>query len=296
MAILDEIKENIERLAEGVGSSVVGIGQRWGAGSGIVFSEGRVLTNAHNVRGDEVTVSFAGDRTAQGTVVARDIDADLAVIDTDTGDAPVLPWADGTATGIGAPVFALSNPGGRGLRVTFGFVSGVDRAFRGPRGRRISGSVEHTAPLLPGSSGGPIVNAAGQLLGINTNRLGEGFYLAMPADEALRGRIEALGRGEFTSTPQLGVALAPGHVARRMRRAVGLPELDGLLVRDVVDGSPAKRAGLAGGDLIVAAGGQPVRTVDDLFDALQAAGTGTIELKLVRGTEERTVQVPLADA
>ena len=208
----------------------------------------------------------------------------------------MLPWADGTAVSIGTPVFALSNPGGRGLRVTFGFVSGVDRAFRGPRGRRITGSVEHTAPLLPGSSGGPIVNAAGQLLGINTNRLGEGFYLAMPADEALRGRIDELGRGEFATPPQLGVAIAPGHVARRMRRAVGLPELDGLLVRDVVDESPAARAGLASGDMIVAVGGQPVRTVDDLYDALQAAGTGTIELNLVRGTEERTVQVALGDA
>jgi serine protease Do len=81
-----------------------------------------------------------------------------------------------------------------------------------------------------------------------------------------------------------------------MRRAVGLPELDGLLVRDVVDESPAARAGLASGDMIVAVGGQPVRTVDDLYDALQAAGTGTIELNLVRGTEERTVQVPLGDA
>jgi serine protease Do len=295
MAILDEIQEHIGRLAESAGSSVVGIGQRWGAGSGIVLSEGRVLTNAHNVRGDEVTVTFAGGRTAEGAVVARDIDADIAVIDTDTSGASVLPWADGTAAKIGTPVFGLSNPGGRGLRVTFGFVSGVDRAFRGPRGRRITGSVEHTAPLLPGSSGGPIVNAAGQLLGINTNRLGEGFYLAMPADEALRTRIDALGRGEFTTPPQLGVAIAPGHVARRMRRAVGLPELDGLLIRDVVAESPAARAGLASGDLIVAAGGQPLRTVDDLFDALQAAGTGTIELSLVRGTEERSAQVVLGE-
>jgi serine protease Do len=296
MAILDEIQENIARLAGDVGSAVVGIGQRWGAGSGIVLGEGRLLTNAHNVRGDEVTVTFAGDRTAQGTVVARDIDADIAVIDTDTSGASALPWADGTAASLGTPVFALSNPGGRGLRVTFGFVSGVDRAFRGPRGRRITGSVEHTAPLLPGSSGGPIVTAAGQLIGINTNRLGEGFYLAMPADEALRGRIDALGRGEFTTPPQLGVAIAPGHVARRMRRAVGLPELDGLLVSDVVDESPAARAGVASGDMIVAVGGQPVRTVDDLYDALQAAGTGTIELSLVRGAEERTVQVSLGDA
>ena len=93
-------------------------------------------------------------------------------------------------------MFALSNPGGRGLRVTFGFVSGIDRTFRGPRGLRITGSLEHTAPLLPGSSGGPVLDAEGQLLGINTNRLGEGFYLAIPADEALRGRVDALARGE----------------------------------------------------------------------------------------------------
>jgi serine protease Do len=243
-----------------------------------------------------VAVTFADGRTTQGTVVGRDIDADLAVIEADTTAAPALPWADGAPASIGTPLFALASPGGRGLRVTFGFVSGIDRAFRGPRGRRITGSVEHTAPLLPGSSGGPIVNAAGQLLGINTNRLGEGFYLAMPADEALRGRIDALGRGEFTAPPQLGVAIAPGHVARRMRRAVGLPDVDGLLIREVTEDSPAARGGLAAGDLIVAAGGQPTRSLDDLFDALQAAGSGTIELSLVRGTEERTIQVVLGDA
>ena len=295
MTILDEIQVSIARLAEESGSSVVGIGQRWGVGSGIVLGDNRVLTNAHNVRGDHVTVTFADGHTAEGTVAGHDVDGDLAVIEVETGQVPALPWAD-NAPAVGTPVFALANPGGRGLRVTFGFVSGVDRSFRGPRGVRITGSLEHTAPLLPGSSGGPVVNAAGQLLGINTNRLGEGFYLAMPADEALRGRIDALGRGEFTAPPQLGVAIAPGHVARRMRRAVGLPDVDGLLIREVTEDSPAARGGLAAGDLIVAAGGQPTRSLDDLFDALQAAGSGTIELSLVRGTEERTVQVVLGNA
>src|SRR5580693_2555846 len=260
MTIFDEIQASIARLAEDAGSSVTGIGQRWGIGSGIVLGEGRVLTNAHNVRGSQVTVTFADGRTAEGNVAGHDIDGDLAVIDTDTGDVPALPWADGAAE-IGTPVFALANPGGRGLRVTFGFVSGVERSFRGPRGRRITGSLEHTAPLLPGSSGGPVVNAAGQLLGINTNRLGEGFYLAIPADEALRGQVDTLARGESVEPPQLGIAIAPGHVARRLRRAVGLPEADGLLIREVGENSPAARAGLARGDLIVAVGGQPVRGV-----------------------------------
>jgi S1-C subfamily serine protease len=295
MTILDEIGASIRQLADGAGASVVGIGQRWGAGSGIVLGDGQVLTNAHNVRGDQVTVTFADGRTAEGSVAGHDIDSDLAVISVDTGEAPALPWASSASVEIGKPVFALANPGGRGLRVTFGFVSGIDRTFRGPRGRRITGSLEHTAPLLPGSSGGPVLDADGQLLGINTNRLGEGFYLASPADETLRGRADALARGETATSPRLGVAIAPGHVARRLRRAVGLPDTDGLLIREVVEASPAARAGLASGDLIVAAAGQPVRTSDDLFDALAAAGSGTLELKVVRGTDERTLQVTFAE-
>jgi serine protease Do len=291
MTILDEVGASIKQLAGGAGASVVGIGQRWGVGSGIVLGEGRVLTNAHNVRGDQVTVTFADGRTAEGGVAARDIDGDLAVIEADTGKVSALPWASATPAEIGTPVFALANPGGRGLRVTFGFVSGIERTFRGPRGRRISGSLEHTAPLLPGSSGGPVLNAGGELLGINTNRLGEGFYLAIPADEALRGRADALARGESAASPQLGVAIAPGHVARRLRRAVGLPDTDGLLIREVVQDSPAARADLAQGDLIVAAAGHPTNTPDDLFDALQAARGGTIELNIVRGADERVVQV-----
>jgi serine protease Do len=291
MTIFDEIQASIARLAENAGSSVAGIGQRWGVGSGIVLGEGRVLTNAHNVRGSQVTVTFADGRTAEGNLAGHDFDGDLAVIEADTGQAAALPWAT-AAPAIGTPVFALANPGGRGLRVTFGTVSGIDRSFRGPRGLRITGSLEHTAPLLPGSSGGPVLDAQGQLLGINTNRLGEGFYLAIPADEALRGRVDALARGESVRRPQLGITITPGHVARRLRRAVGLPDTEGLLIRDVAEDSPAAHAGLASGDLIVAAAGQPVRTVDDLSGALQTAAE-TIELTVLRGTDERTIQVTL---
>ena len=295
MAILDEIGASIRQLAEGAGTSVVGVGPRWGSGSGIGLGEGTVLTNAHNVRGDHVTVTFADGRTAEGNVTGRDVDGDLAVISVDTNEVPALPWSDGAPVEVGTPVFALSNPGGRGLRVTFGFVSGVERTFRGPRGRRIIGSLEHTAPLLPGSSGGPVLTAAGQLLGINTNRLGEGFYLAIPADEALRGRVDALASGESVQPPQLGIAIAPGHVARRLRRAVGLPDADGLLIREVIEASPAASAGLASGDLIVAAAGRPVSAPDDLFDALAAARGGSLELRVVRGTDERTLQVTFTD-
>src|SRR5260370_50554 len=243
MTILGEIQTGIRQHAEGAGSSVVGSGQGWGLGSGIVRAEGRVLTNAHNVRGDQVTVTFADGRTTEGSVAGQDIDGDLAVIEVATGGAPALAWADGASAAIGTPGFALSNPRRHGLRGTFGFVSGVARAFGGPRGRRITGSLEHTAALLPGSSGGPVLDAEGRLLGINTNRLGEGFYLAIPADEALRAQADAFARGESAAPPQLGIAIAPPRVARRLRRAVGLPPPERLLSQQATDDSPAARPG-----------------------------------------------------
>jgi S1-C subfamily serine protease len=296
MGVLDEIQQEIQRVAERAGGAVVGIGQRWGVGSGVVIGTGQVLTNAHNVRGEQVRVTFADGRTAAGQVRGVDLDGDLAVVDVDTGDSAVAEWATDGSPGTGAPVFALANPGGRGLRVTVGFVTGVERSFRGPRGRRITGSLEHDAPLLPGSSGGPIVNADGRLLGVNTNRLGEGFYLAIPADESLRTRVDALSRGESAGRVRLGVGVAPAHVARRLRRAVGLPEADGLLVQHVEDDSPASRAGIAQGDLIVQAAGRPVGGTDELFQALDSVTDGEIELAILRGAEERTVQVRLGES
>ncbi len=127
---------------------------------------------------------------------------------------PAIEWAIEGPPQLGTPVFALADPGGRGLRLTLGFITGVERSFRGPRGRRITGSIEHDAPLLPGSSGGPIVDSDGRLLGLNTNRLGEGFYLAIPADEALRSQVDALARGESTERVRLGIGVAPMHVAQ----------------------------------------------------------------------------------
>jgi serine protease Do len=291
MGPIDELGAAIANVAATAGASTVGVGNRWRGGSGIVVDNGKVLTNAHNLHGDEVHVYFSNGRQADGKVLGVDGDGDLAVIGVDTGDAKPLGWGDGASLGIGAPVIAIGNPSGQGLRVTAGFVSGVDRAFRGPRGRRVAGAVEHTAPLMPGSSGGPIVDSESRLLGINTNRLGSGFYQAIAADGDLRARVDALGRGEQPQRRRLGVGLAPSHVARHLRRAVGLPERDGLLVREVEEDSPAAKAGLAEGDLIVEVGGKTIESVDDLFDALAAWTNGSLAVKFLRGNEERSVNV-----
>jgi serine protease Do len=288
MTALSELGREIGEIAEKVGPSVVGIGNRWRGGSGVVIGENRILTNAHNLHGDEVTVTFTDGRSADATVVGVDADGDLAVLEADTNGAAALELG-ADAPAVGTPVIALGNPNGHGPRVTFGFVSGTGRSFRGPRGRRVAGAVEHTAPLMPGSSGGPVVGLDGQLLGINTNRLGNGFYLAIAADGAVQARVSQLGRGESPQRRRLGVGLAPSHVARRLRRAVGLPERDGLLVREVEDDSPASKARIAEGDLIVAVNDSPITNADELFDAL--GGGGDLKITLVRGADEQTVTV-----
>jgi serine protease Do len=294
MAAVQELEDVVAGAVGRVGPAVVGIGRGWGLGSGVVIDEGTVLTSAHNLRGAEATVTFAGGEREAGEVVGSDSDHDLAVIAVETGDATPVDWDPAASVPrIGSSVVALANPGGRGLRATLGFVSSEGRSFRGPRGRRIENVIEHTAPLPRGSSGGPVVDPKGRLLGLNSLRLEGGLILAVPATAAVRERVDRLVRGEAPAPPRLGVAVAPPRVARRMRRAVGLPERAGLLVRAVERGSPAERAGVERGDLLVAASGKELDGVDGLYSALDTVspGGGTLDLTVIRGTEERKVPV-----
>src|ERR1700690_4190426 len=289
MGLIDDLQGAMQGAAGSAGPSVVGIG-RHQRGSGVVVDDGHVLTTAHNLRGDEVTVTFADGRSAVGTVAGVDHDGDLAVVSVDTTGAPPIGWATDVSIGVGSVVFGLAPLRSAGSRITFGTVSAVGRAFRRPGGRRISGSIEHTAPLASGSSGGPLLDSSGRFIGLNTNRIGEGFYLALPADGALRSRVESLSTGASVERPRLGIAIAPAFVARRMRRSVGLPDRDGLLVRGVEDDSPAARAGIARGDLIVSVAGNAVTDADELLDAI-AAAKQPYPLLLVRGADEVTVTV-----
>jgi len=290
MAVLDELSSAASQVVAQVGPSVVRIGRGGGRGCGVVLSDGVVATNAHNLRGEETLVTFSDGRQAIGSVAATDVDGDLAVLRVDTAGAPGIGWADASSA-VGDVVFVVTRSAGGGERVSFGMVSGTERAFRGPRGRRIKGSLEHTAPLPRGSSGSPVVTAAGSVVGLNTNRLGDGFYLALPADSELQSRLSSLSSGQSRTRPRLGVGLAPAHVARALRRSVGLEERDGLLVRVVEDGSPAANAGMREGDFIIAVNGTALATADDLFDAMDSAEE--LRLTLIRGSEEVEITVPL---
>jgi len=290
MSVIEELQTAAATVAERIGAATVAIG-RDRRGTGIVFADGQVLTNAHNLRDRTTEVTFPDGRTAQGEVLGADQEGDLVVLAVDTTGAAAPEWATAEPV-LGQVVFAAAR-GRHGLRVSFGLVSGTGRSFRGPRGRRIAGSVEHTAPLARGSSGGPLVDAEGRLLGINTRRLGDGFYLAMPADAALRERVERLAAGEAPVRRRLGIAVAPPFVARRLRRAVGLPERDGLLVRGVEDDSPAAAAGLMTGDLVVSANGRELHAPDDLWAVLDGLDGGVVSVGIVRGVDELTVEVTL---
>lgn len=296
MTALDELGEIVRSVSDAAGASVVSIGRN-GRGTGFVVAPGRVLTNAHNLRDQTTQVRFADGHTAQGGVTGSDIDGDLVVLDVDTGDAPALGWAD-TSPAVGDVVVSLS-AGGNQQRATWGQVTAADRGFRGPRGRKIAGAIEHTSPSPSGSSGGPVLDRDGRVVAINTHRVDHGFYLARVADDELRDRIAAMGEGQRFGRMELGVALAPAHLAAKLRRAVGLPERDGLLVRSVADNSPAAAAGIQEGDLLVRAGDSDLASLDDLFAALGGLVPGDeLAIKLVRGADELSVTVafPVDDA
>lgn len=286
--VLEAVGAAVRSVADGLGPSVVAVG----GGTGVVLGDGLVATNAHNLRGETPTVVFADGRRVDATVTGVDPDGDLAVLAVDTAGAPAVRWATRPAV-TGDVVVAVANPGGRGVRATVGTVSAVDRPFRGPRGRRIDGGLEHTASLARGSSGGPLAEVGGAVVALNTHRAEHGFYLARPVDDALRRRLDALGRGEEPDRPRLGVALAPPRATVRVREAAGLTPVAGLLVRAVEDDSPAARADIRRGDVLVAAAGRPLDTVDALFEVLEGAA-GQLDLEVVRGDDHITVAVALA--
>jgi len=286
---LDELSRELADLVAAAAPSVVGVGR---SGSGVIVGDGLVVTNAHNLR-EQVEVFFADGSSTTASVAGADVDGDLAVLSLETGGRKALEWREPEVEArLGEIVIGLSLPGGRTLGTGAGFISALEVTFRGPGGSTITGAIEHSAPLARGSSGGPLVDAQGKLLGINTNREDDGFYLALPASAQLKQRVDALARGEAPRRPRLGVALTPPRAARRLRQAVGLAPREGLLVHAVAPDGPAARSGIRPGDLIVSVDSAAVATVEELARALEEAGdSGRADVVVVRGVEEISIAV-----
>ncbi|MCU0308863.1 MAG: PDZ domain-containing protein [Thermoleophilia bacterium] len=292
------VESAVGRIGAAVGPAVVGIGRGWGRGTGVVVAPGRVLAGLRATAGDEVEVVRGDGAGAGARVAGADPESGLAVLEMDTGGVVPVGW-DPAAPPVaaGRSVFALARPGGRALRVSWGLVTSAEAGVRGPRGRMLRGVVEHTAPLPRGSAGAPLVDVSGRLVGVSVLRMDAGLILAVPADAALAARIEAMATGQAPAGRRLGAAVSPPWVARRMRRGVGLPDRDGVLVRAVDPGGPGERAGLRRGDLIVSAAGRPVRGLDDLQAVLDdPAVPGPLGLVVVRGVEEVHLEAPVGPA
>ena len=279
----------VTTLRDQLGGSVVRLGRGARRGSGVVVAQDRVLVLSHSLARDEVEVGINGELQS-GTVAGTDRTAGISLVEVPTAGVAAITWADDVPE-PGAVVYALGDPG-TGLRVTEGRVSAAPLTLRGRSGRPLEG-IEHTAPMPRGTGGGALANADGEVVGLNALRTDPGFLFAI-STSVVRPAVERLLAGQ-PEPGRLGVVIAHPRVARRLRRAVGLPERDGLLVRAVEHGSAAERAGVLTGDLIVRFGSTEIGSADDLFGALAASRGGASALGVVRGADELELIVELGE-
>ena len=269
-----------------------------GQGSGVIIDrEGLVLTNAHVVdRADRVQITLADGRQLDGTVAGVDTVTDLAVVRLPaTQGLRAAPLGDSEDLLPGDWAIALGNPYGLDSTVTLGIVSSLHRNIStlGFTDKRLE-LIQTDAAINPGNSGGPLLNAAGEVIGLNTlvrAGPGAGLGFAIPINLA-RGVARQLASGASVVHPYLGLQLVP-LTARRAREhnqdpnaLLPLPEQDGALVQQVLDHSPAASAGLRRGDLVVAAGERSVRTPADLLAVVEGSRIGEpLPLQVIRGSE-----------
>ncbi len=283
-ALAEEIQATAERLRR---STVQVRGRGPGGGSGVIWSpDGLIVTNAHVARGDTATVELSDGRVFEATVTAKDARRDLAALKVDAADLPAAPIGDSDALRVGELVLAVGNPLGLVGALTTGIVHavGATENVPGPRGDGRQEWVQADVRLAPGNSGGPLADARGRVIGINSMIAG-GLGLAVPSN-AVRNFLRA--RGE---RPYLGVVTQPVLVTLDTARAAGL-----LLLEVTADG-PAERAGLLIGDALIAVDGVPFTAPDDLLGALYNAGPGgTLRLDVIRGGRRASYTVMLGNA
>ncbi|MEB3322868.1 MAG: trypsin-like peptidase domain-containing protein [Synechococcaceae cyanobacterium] len=263
-----------------------------GQGSGVIFqSRGLILTNAHVVeRSDRVTVGLQNGQRFEGKVVGLDRLTDLAVVQlAGSGPWPVAPLGDSDAVQVGDWAIAVGNPFGLDNTVTLGIVSSLNRnaSKLGITDKRLD-LIQTDAAINPGNSGGPLLNADGEVIGINTlvrSGPGAGLGFAIPINRARRIADQLVSTGRV-SHPFIGVGLD----AVRQPNAAGLQR--GAVVVSLQPSGPAARAGLRPGDVIIAAGGRSVQGPAEVISAVEQAGVGTsLDLTLNRGGSELRLSV-----
>ena len=271
-----------------------------GSGSGFVFTpDGLVLTNSHVVHGaDTIEVTLSDGRAYPATLVGDDPDTDLAVIHIDAPNLVAVEFGDSNAIQVGQLVVAIGNPYGFQYTVTAGVVSNLGRSFRSRTGRLIDGIVQTDAALNPGNSGGPLVDARGRVVGVNTAIIAgaQGICFAIPASAAQWVAARLIRDGRIRRS-YIGVAGQDVPLHRRVVRFYKLAAETGVMVAGLEPDSPAAAAGVQEGDLIVEADDKPVRHIDDLHKLLTDERVGVaIPLTVIRRTEKLTLDVVPAEA
>src|SRR4051812_28142648 len=302
-ALLDAYSATISGVAEQVSPSVVKIdvqgapvppGRRrprgpeeaTGSGSGFIFTpDGLVLTNSHVVhQSKKIDVSLSDGRRLPAHLLGEDPDTDIAVLQIhDSGLVPV-PFGNSGNLRVGQIAIAIGNPYGFDVTVTSGVVSALGRSLRTNTGRLIDDVIQTDAALNPGNSGGPLVNARGEVIGINTAMImpaqGICFAIAINTASFVMGRLVRDGRIRRSF---IGVAGQNVPLHRRVVRYHELPVETGVFVVSVEPGSPAERAGVRDGDLIVGFAGTDVAGIDDLHRLLtEERGEVAADLTLIR--------------
>ncbi len=266
-----------------------------GSGSGFIITpDGFILTNSHVVHGaDKVEVTLADGRRPDAHVIGSDPDTDLAVVRIYAPNLKPVRLANSEQVRVGQLAIAIGNPYGFQYTVTAGVVSALGRSFRSNSGRLMDNIIQTDAALNPGNSGGPLVNSRGEVIGVNTAVIlpaqGLCFAIAINTAKYIAGWLIKDG---VIHRAYLGVGGQTTKIHRRVVRHYSLPVETAMLIVAVEPASPAGRAGLREGDLIVEFNGHPIASVDDLHKQLTGAQVGVrSSLTIIRGTEKLQLEV-----
>jgi S1-C subfamily serine protease len=299
-ALLDTYSQTIAAVVRRVASSVVNVrvtaGERGqGTGSGFIIArDGFILTNSHVVHGAQsLEVTLHDTRVFPAQLVGTDPDTDLAVIRIDAPDLQHVRLADSAGIRVGQIAVAIGSPYGFHQTVTAGIVSALGRTMRAESGRLMDDIIQTDAALNPGNSGGPLVNSAGEVVGVNTAVIlpAQGICFAIASNTAQFVAAWLIKERRIRRS-SIGVAGQNVPLHPRVVRFHKLPRERGVLVAEVEPQSPAEQAGLRAGDTIVGFKGQPIATIDDLHKRLVADEIGVPSpLMLLRGTEKIFVMV-----
>ena len=300
-ATTSELQADLIAAVQRVSPAVVSIRAGGGLGSGVIYDpSGLILTNAHVVGGARnVSIELADGRRFQARVLGADPGFDLAVLKVDASDLPVAPLGDSSQLQVGQFVAAIGNPYGLDHTVTVGVISALNRPIAGSEAGYTQPMIQTDAAINPGNSGGPLIDLAGNVIGINTlvaapaGVPAQGLGFAVPVNTAKRiaGQLASQGRVTQSGLPYLGVRITDAG-----GRAT--PGVDyGALIVQVEPNGPAAQAGLRAGDVITAVDGHDVYSVDHLLQQLLQHKPGDrVTVQAVRSGQTITVTVTLGEA